>query len=144
MRNLAMGQPTVIHPGRDAALLVEIALRSALHAPRGQAVGVAGLRIVALVIDGMALGVLRALDARRPGGGHASTTGAMRIGGATSHAVDARRALLQARGFARGQLAALEALIDALLLRHVAIGEVIDVRGFRCRRAAALQSMRCG
>src|SRR6266850_821899 len=116
LRRLAGGEAAGLHALLDAALLVDVALHVGLHALRRGRARIAGLRVVLLAVDVAADLVLLARQAgllRRAKGAVAQRPGLI--------ALDLRFLALEARGFAGGELARFEALLDALLLVDVAL-----------------------
>src|SRR6185437_12390406 len=133
--HFAIGERTVGDAVVDALLLVDVALHVGLRKVGFQRIGIAGLRIMLLVVDRGAFVVLLALDLRlfrsrqRP-------VGEIALFGA----IDARFALFKLAGFARGELTRLQSLLDALLLIHVALG--FRTRALRLRHSRETQAQR--
>src|SRR5207302_2803231 len=134
-RGFAVGEAARIHALLDAALLVDVALYVGLHALRRGRARIAGLRVVLLAVDVAAHAVLLAREAGLLRGRELAV-----LHGARLVALDARFLALEARRFARGELAGLQALLDALLLVDVAL----DRAGLRERRAAECKAERGG
>src|SRR5438034_317434 len=86
------------------------------------------LRVVLLAVDAAAFAVLALLDAPLLAGAHVAV------------GTGARFLALELRGFARGELAGLQALLDAVLLVDVAL----DGAGLRERGAAKGEAERGG
>src|SRR5258708_14430441 len=129
----AGGEAARLHALLDAALLVGVALHVGLHALRRRRARVAFLRVVLLAVDVAAHFVLLARKARLLGGRELAV-----LHGARLVALDARFLALEARGFARVELARFQALLDAVLLVDVAL----DGAGLREHRAAGGEAQR--
>jgi hypothetical protein len=97
-------------------LLVDIALHVRLHPLRRGGIRIAGLGIVLFPVDVAADAVLLAREARLFGRGELAVTQGPRL--LTLHG---RLLALEARGFTGGELAGLQALLDALLLIDVTL-----------------------
>src|SRR5258706_2473015 len=130
----AGGEAARLHALLDAALLVGVALHVGLHALRRRRVRVAFLRVVLLAVDVAAHFVLLARKARLLGGRELAV-----LHGARLIALDTRFLALEARGFARVELAGFQALLDAVLLVDVALdGSCLRQPG------AAASEVECG
>ncbi len=116
LRGFAVGELPGLDALLDALLLVHVALNVGLHALRGGRVGIAFGGVVLEPVDLAAFLVLRALDARFLGRGERAVLGGVRF-----HALDARFAPLELRRFAGVERSALQPLLDAALLVHVAL-----------------------
>src|SRR2546421_373233 len=118
-RRFAVGELARAHALLDAPLLVHVALHVGLHALRRGRIGIAGLRIVLLAVDVAAHLVLLARKAGFFRRRQFSVLERPRL-----VALDFRFLALKARRFARVELSGLQALLDALLLVHVAPGQI--------------------
>ena len=117
--HLAVGQRAVLHAALDALLLVDVALHIGLHALGGVRLRIAGHAVVLGGIDVAADLVLRGIEFGLLGRRHLAVLQRLRL-----QLVDARFLALQRRGFARVERAALQPLLDALLLVDVALHRV--------------------
>src|SRR5438132_8352521 len=135
LRRFAGGEAARLHTLLDPVLLVDVALYIGLHALRRGGVRVALLRVVLLAVDVAADLVLLARKARLLGRRELAV-----LHGARLVALDARFLALEARGFARVELAGLQALLDAVLL----VGVALDGAGLREHGAAEGEAERGG
>src|SRR6185312_7450437 len=141
-----VGQRAVLDAVVQALFLVDVALDVRLFHVGLQRIGAAGLRIVLLVVDGVAFAVLLPLDLRALRGRQRTVAQVALLG-----LVDARLAGFQLARFAGRELSGLQPLLDALLLDDIAAGFACGVvrpedgcgrwrRGLRERARAKAES----
>src|SRR4051812_30494530 len=115
-RRLARGERARLRALLDARLLVDVALDIRLHALRGSGARVAGLRVVLLAVDVAAHIVLLARQPRLLCGTQLAVAHGARL-----VALDFGFFALEACRLARIEAARLQALLDAILLVHIAL-----------------------
>src|SRR5882672_4740744 len=121
--DFAVRQRAVIDALVDALLLMHVARDVALQALGRPRVGIARLAIVLLGSDVGTRAVLHAIDSRLLLGRQLAVLEVASFG-----SIDARFLALELTGFACVELAGLKALLDALLLVHIAVDDLFGAR----------------
>jgi hypothetical protein len=133
LRHFGVLELTGLHALFDARLLIHVALHVGLHPLRRCGIRIADLRVVLLTVDVGADRVLRFREARLLGRRHRAVLERILL-----HRFHSLFLVLELRGLVCGQLAALQAPLDALLLVDVAPdgrGSVLGERSGRKERA---------